>query len=335
MDLKRIKVGLLGGGISGERRISFFSAAQVFQVFRKNNINAVFIDIFTSQKDIVKELIKPYNINLAFIALHGEFGEDGKLQKILEELGIPYTGSEPRASYLAMDKALSKKIFKREGIPTPNFIVYSGKENIADNIRYPLVVKPHFSGSSLGVSIVKQREDLKPALDLAFSYQEQLILEEYIEGRELTVGILGEVPLAVVEIIPKKGYFDFEAKYIEGASRFVAPAKLEKGTYRRVQEISLAAHKALGCRHFSRVDLRLGKDNKPYVLEVNSIPGLTSHSLLPLSAKVLGITFEELILRMIELALVSSSSSSQTQATIDLRRGDRYKEVLSQKYLNK
>jgi len=250
-------------------------------------------------KERVKELISSQGIDLAFIALHGEFGEDGKIQEILEELGIPYTGSGPQASFLSMDKIAAKNIFNKAGVRTPSFTVCCDFAGVPLNIKYPVVVKPHFSGSSLGVSIVKREADLKQAFDSAFSYQNKVILEEYIEGRELTVGILGDGPLAVVEIISQKGYFDFEAKYNDARTEFVAPAMLEDSIYREVQKIAYAAHKALGCRHFSRVDLRLSHDNRPYILEVNSIPGLTAHSLLPLSAKVRGINFDELILKMI------------------------------------
>jgi len=299
--LNGLKVGVLGGGISLEREISLLSSKEVISTLERNNINYVFIDIFTSEKEKVKELIFENNIDLAFIALHGEFGEDGEIQKILEELGIPYTGSCPLASYRAMNKILSKEIFIKENIQTADYIVC--KKNEFPNInKYPVVVKPYFSGSSIGVFIVFNEYDLKNALRKAFSIQDTVIIEDYIDGKELTVGILEDKPLAVVEILPKGRYFDFSAKYKDDTT-FIAPAKLEKEVYKNVQEIALRAHEALGCRHFSRVDIRLSKENIPYVLEVNSIPGLTSHSLLPLSARVCGISFDELILKMLILTL--------------------------------
>jgi len=301
--LRGVRIGVLGGGVSSEREISLLSAKEAYRVFRKNELEVAYIDIFTSHKEKIKEHIKSYGIGLAFVALHGKFGEDGGIQGVLEELDIPYTGSLPGPSLLAMDKALSKSIFVNSGVPTPNFTVSSDKKNIPGNIKYPVVVKPRSSGSSLGVSIVFGETDLSRAFDTAFFCQDKVILEDYIEGRELTVGILEDEPLAVVEIIPKEGYFDFEAKYDQGKTNFVAPAELGDSIYKRVQEEALGAHKALGCRHFSRVDIRLGKDNIPYVLEVNSIPGLTSHSLFPMSAKVCGINFDELILKMAEVAL--------------------------------
>ena len=303
MEIGNIRIGVLGGGISTERDISLISSHQAHRALVEGGLNAVFVDVLTKKKKKIKELIQSLNINLAFIALHGEFGEDGQIQEILEELGIAYTGSGPKASALAMNKVHSKMIFKAKGIPTPNFVTFLKEEDSLRYLKYPLVVKPYSSGSSIGVSIVRDQDSLKSAIDLAFSYSNGAILEDYIEGRELTVGILEDNPLAVVEIIPKKGYFDFDAKYSHGASDFIAPAQLDNKVETKVRSVALAAHRVLGCRHFSRADIRLTKDNFPFVLEVNSIPGLTSHSLLPLSAKVSGINFNELIFKMVELAL--------------------------------
>ena len=302
MDIKEVKIGVLGGGVSLEREISLISAKGVYEALLRLGLDVVFIDIITSHKERVKDFIKSFGIDLAFIALHGEFGEDGSMQQILEELNIPYTGSKPKASFLAMDKALSKEIFVKNKITTPKFLVCSGSADIDQDLEYPVVVKPHFSGSSLGTSIVAGSEDLKEAINKASSCSGKVIIEEYIQGRELTVGILDDKPLAVVEVVPLKGYYDFEAKYSQGGSRFVCPAKLEPEIYKAVQEISLSVHKVIGCRHFSRVDLRLSQENIPYVLEINSIPGLTSHSLLPLSARAQGINFDNLISVMIDLA---------------------------------
>ena len=303
MKTGNFRIGVLGGGISSERDISLASSRGVYKALVKGGLNAVFIDVFTNKKEKIKELLCSSKINLAFIALHGEFGEDGQIQEILEELDIGYTGSNPKASALAMNKADSKKIFEAKEISTPNFVVLLKGEDIPRYFNYPLVVKPYSSGSSIGVSIVDDQNNLKSALDLAFSHSKGVILEDYIEGRELTVGILDDDPLAVVEIVPKKGYFNFDAKYSRVASNFIAPAHLDSEVEKEVKSVSLAAHRVLGCRHFSRVDIRLTRDNLPFVLEVNSIPGLTSHSLLPLSAKVCGIDFNQLIFKMVELAL--------------------------------
>ncbi|MBP7088825.1 MAG: D-alanine--D-alanine ligase [Candidatus Omnitrophica bacterium] len=303
MDLSRIKIGVLGGGVSQEREISLLSAEGVYQALKRKGYDTVFIDISTSNPLKVKSLISSQNIGLAFIALHGEFGEDGKIQQILEELDIIYTGSGPKASLCAMDKSLSKDVFVKNGIPTPDFINCSNKKEVPVITKYPLVVKPSFLGSSLGVTIVKDKRGLKPALNKAFSYYPKVIIEDYIEGRELTVGILEDKAMGVVEIIPKRGYYDFNTKYGDNKAEFVVPAKLSSKVYDEVKRAGLAAHLALGCRHFSRVDIRLDKNNKPYILEVNSIPGLTSHSLLPLSAKVCGLDYDGLIVKMVQLAV--------------------------------
>ncbi|MCK4912253.1 MAG: D-alanine--D-alanine ligase [Candidatus Omnitrophica bacterium] len=302
-DLREIRIGVLGGGISAERDISLISSRQVYKDLSDKGLNIVFIDIVTKEKGKIKELIHNLNIDLAFIALHGEFGEDGQIQEILEELGIVYTGSEPRASALAMNKFNSKNLFKAKGIPTPDFVVLSKGEDIPSGLRYPLVVKPFSSGSSIGISIVENKDNLRSALELGFLHSDSVILEDYIEGRELTVGILGDQPLAVVEIIPKEGYFDFEAKYSNGGSSFIAPAQIDDEVEKNIRAVVLAAHSILGCRHFSRVDMRLSKEGLPFILEVNSIPGLTSHSLFPLSAKAWGINFNQLIIKMMELTL--------------------------------
>ncbi|MFA5271849.1 MAG: D-alanine--D-alanine ligase, partial [Candidatus Omnitrophota bacterium] len=309
--LNNIKIGVLGGGVSSEREISLLSAQEAYKVFQRKSLNAVLIDIFTKEESGVKAMINENGIDLAFIALHGEFGEDGKIQKILDDLGVPYTGSGSLASYLAMDKIVSKEIFMNKGIPTANFKVYNAsihsEERLSGylfkNLKYPLVVKPYFSGSSVGVSIVREEAGLEKALNSALSLQPKVLIEDYIKGREFTVGILEEQALAVVEIVTKTEYFDFTTKYSDGLVEFIAPAKLENEIYNKIQSVALAAHKALGCRHFSRVDILLGENNVPYVLEVNSIPGLTTHSLLPLSAKCCGIDFDELILKMASMVL--------------------------------
>ena len=209
MNLDLLKIGVLGGGISGEREISLLSAKEVYKVLTSKGLDTVFIDVITSDRAEVKKLICAHNLGVVFVALHGEFGEDGRIQSILEDIGIVYTGSGPRGSLLAMDKVLSKNIFRKNNISTPDFFVCFDSQRIPHNISYPAVVKPHFCGSSLGVSVATDRVSLKKAVENAFSYKSKVIIEEYIEGRELTVGILDDEPLAVVEIIPKKGYFDF------------------------------------------------------------------------------------------------------------------------------
>lgn len=311
-DLNGMKVGVLGGGISSEREVSLISAKNVLTALKRKSIDAILIDIPFTQKEKIKDLLSSHNIDLAFVALHGEFGEDGKIQGILEEIGVDYTGSSPWPSYLAMNKILSKMLFKENNIPTAPFCYCDNLNDIPKEVSYPLVVKPYFSGSSIGVSIVQNEADLKDALGHVLSLQDKAIIEQYVEGRELTVGILENKPLGVVEVIPKQGYYDFQTKYSDGMADYIFPAKLPSHIYKKTQDVALAAHTILGCNHFSRADIRLGKDNIPYVLEVNAIPGLTSHSLLPLSAQCCGIHFDDLILKMLLASLNGKKKKKNT-----------------------
>ena len=305
MDLRKLKIGVLGGGVSGEREVSLRSSTMVYSALRRLGFKSVFIDIFTTHPPTIRKELKAAGVDLAFVALHGVFGEDGQIQKILEGSEISYTGSRPKASKLAMNKALAKKIFNRSGIPTPDFSLWSDKNRPPPKVRYPAIVKPNSSGSSLGISLVREPRQLLPALDLAFSYEDSLLVEDYIQGREFTVGILGQEALAIVEIIPKKAYFDFTAKYTQGMSQFIAPAELTPELYDKIRDYALAVHWSLNLRGFSRIDFILDKNNQAYVLEANSIPGLTGHSLLPLSAKAQGIDFDSLILKIVDLAVFS------------------------------
>jgi len=313
MNIREVKIGVLGGGVSGERDISLISARESHKALQRKALNSAFIDIYTSREETVKKLIQSEGVELAFIALHGEFGEDGIIQQILEDMGIPYTGSGPRASALAMNKILSKKVFIEAGIPVPHYDICYDVEKIPENISYPVVIKPHFCGSSLGLSVVKGKSALRKAVAEAFLHQNKVIMEEFIEGRELTVGILGDKALEVVEIVSKKGYFDFDTKYNEGQAEFKAPAQLDRDVYAKVQQTALEAYQALDCRNFCRVDIRLGRDSVPYVLEVNSIPGLTPRSLLPLSAKAHGIDFDDLILKMVEMVIYEKEKIQKVQ----------------------
>ncbi|MBD3264644.1 MAG: D-alanine--D-alanine ligase [Candidatus Omnitrophica bacterium] len=310
---KDLKIGVLGGGVSGEREISLSSARQVYEALCRQETDTAFIDINTTSEAKIRDLILSEKVKAVFIALHGEFGEDGQIQSIIEKLNIPYAGSSPQASLLSMDKYLSKKIFTRESILTPDFTVCTNPGHLPGDFNTPLVVKPNLSGSSLGVKIVREKSNLKKALEEAFSFGEKVIVEKYIKGRELTVGILGEEALPVVEIVPKNEYFDFEAKYTDGRSEFVCPAELQDGLSREIKKVALRAHKALGCRHFSRVDMILGEDKKIYVLEINSIPGLTSHSLLPLAAKTRGMSFDDLVLTIVEMVIHGKKKTQKTQ----------------------
>jgi D-alanine-D-alanine ligase len=295
------KIGILCGGSSSEREISLKSAESVYSVLMDQGLNITKIDI--DERRSVKQ-IQESNITLAFIAMHGKFGEDGVLQEVLENLEIPYTGSGIKASQLAMDKVASKKVFSEKGIKTPEYEIFVKNRNARLNgINFPVVVKPSSQGSSVGLTILDYPLQLQNALEIAFQFDERAIVESYIEGREITVGIFNECPLPVIEIIPKRKFFDFEAKYVPGNTDYEIPADIKPEYYKAAQEIAISAHKALNCRDFSRVDMILSKDGKIFVLEVNTIPGLTSTSLLPKSAKVAGIDFMQLCLKMLEMAI--------------------------------
>jgi D-alanine-D-alanine ligase len=302
------RIGVLMGGFSTEREISLKSGKAVYDSLSQLGLKVVAIDIKTDNLEENTQLIRANKIDIAFIALHGRFGEDGQIQELLDNLKVPYTGSGAMASRLAMDKIASRQIFETHGLGVPKYKVenrfsYNADWKMQNNsLVFPLVVKPATHGSSIGLSIVDIKEDLDKAVNLAFSFDEKIIIEEYIKGREVTVGVLDEKPLPVIEIIPKKRFFDYEAKYQVGMTDYIVPAQLEDGISKKIQEAGLLAHKLLGCFGCSRIDMILSQDNLPYILEVNTIPGLTTTSLLPKAAKVVGIDFNQLCLKLIQLA---------------------------------
>jgi len=301
------RIGVLMGGPSSERDVSLKSGKAVYQVLIQLGLEAVVIDITTDQKQENINLIKSQGINVAFLALHGRFGEDGQMQEILDNLHIPYTGSGAIASRLAMDKIASRNIFEKHGLRVPRYkggsrLSFHKNWRIENSFTLPLVVKPARGGSSIGLSIVDREEDLDKSLDLAFNFDEKIIIEEYIKGREVTVGILEDEALAVIEVIPKKRFFDYEAKYHPGMTDYIVPASLDDETARKIQDTALLAHSLLGCFGCCRVDMILNKESIPFVLEVNTIPGLTETSLLPKAAKKSGIGFSQLCLKLIQLA---------------------------------
>jgi len=302
------RIGVLMGGPSAEREISFKSGNAVFEALKQSGLDVAAIEIKTDKIGENINLIKSQKINCAFIALHGRFGEDGQIQGVLEILKIPYTGSGVFASRLAMDKVASRSLFEAWGLEVPRYkVINKGSYNkflrASGNIGMPLVIKPASQGSSIGLSIVDKEADFRKAVDLAFGFDERVIIEEYIRGRELTVGILAGRPLPVIEIIPKKTFFDYEAKYKPGMTSYVVPAELEERIAKKVKKAALSCHEILGCFGCSRVDMILdSKGKEPFILELNTIPGFTSTSLLPKAAKTVGIGFNELCVRLIRLA---------------------------------
>jgi D-alanine-D-alanine ligase len=311
MAIKTIKdfgrVGVLMGGPSEERPISLKSAHAVCDSLKTLGCDVVGIDITTDDTAANTALIRSHAIDCAFIALHGRFGEDGQIQQILEDLRVPYTGSGVLASQRAMDKCSSQELFRSAGLAVPGYIVvdrnaYVPSGEIPVPFALPWVIKPARQGSSIGLSIIEAAAQLPKALLLAFETDDKALVQQYIEGRELTVAILEEKPLPIVEIVTTRKFFDYEAKYKQGFTDYIVPAKIDDATAAVVQKTALAAHRALGCFGCSRVDFILSKDNIPYVLELNNIPGLTQTSLLPKAARCAGIDFSQLCVRMLSLA---------------------------------
>jgi len=299
------RIGVLMGGPSTERDISLKSGKAILESLKKQNLNAVAIDIKSEDHRETAELIKSFGIDCAFVALHGRFGEDGQIQSILEELKLRYTSSGVHASSVAMDKILAKKVFRENNLPVPDQVViekksYDRNKVIKAGFGLPWVIKPATHGSSIGLSIADNQEDVIAAIDLALSFDDRVLVEEYIKGRELTVGILNDLPLCVIEIITKNRFFDFQAKYQPGFTEYVVPAQIPEDVARQAQEIALQAHRVLGCFGCSRVDIMLDSQDRLYILEVNTIPGFTSTSLLPKAARSAGIDFDQLCLRLLE-----------------------------------
>jgi len=307
--MKKLKIALLAGGWSGERAVSIKSGDAVYKALDKEKYDVIRYD---PRDDLVALIKEREGIELAFVLLHGKFGEDGCIQGFLDLLGIPFVGSGVLASAMALNKRVSKERFKGAGLKVVDDLVFHrGKGFSADHIVAALgdstVVKPVAEGSSLGVSICHSKEALLEGLDLAFQYDEEIIVEQYIQGREITCCVLGNSvieTLPVVEIVPKSGYafFDYEAKYTQGATEEICPAPLSEEQNRISQTCAIEAHKAIGCRAWSRTDMIIEGENI-YVLEINTIPGMTETSLVPLSARAAGLSLTQLLDKLIGLSL--------------------------------
>jgi D-alanine-D-alanine ligase len=295
-----MKVGVIAGGTSSEREVSLRSGQAVFNALQELGYDVVFID---AGIDLCKK-IKNEKIDVAFLALHGGWGENGCIQGFFEVIGIPYTGSGVLASALAMDKEATKKVFLYHGIPFPKFkVVYKNDFVETSPFSFPCVVKPAQEGSSVGVNIVKNEIEFKFALNEAFRHGKRAIIEEFIEGKEIHIGVLGDKALGGVEVRPKKGFYDYKAKYTKGLTEYILPPEIDEAIYEKLMDLGLKAHKALGCKGGTRVDMILDKDGNSYVLEVNTIPGMTETSLLPKIASLVGYDFKGLVKEILELAL--------------------------------
>jgi len=299
-SLMKKKVGVMMGGLSREREISLKTGKAVLKALAEKGYNVCPIDV----DEGVAEILLKEKIEFAFLALHGRLGEDGTIQGMLELMRIPYTGSGVLASALAIHKIMAKKFFICEGIPTPRFAAFQREEVKKDPSKtipfpLPLVVKPAREGSTIGVSIVKEEKEWAPALEEAGRFDDEILVEEFVSGKEITVGILGDIPLPVIEIAPKSGFYDYHSKYTKGETQYVIPARVPREKYLYAQEISLKAFRVLGCSGCARVDLMTDEGGDPYVIEVNTMPGMTETSLLPQAASYAGISFGELVERIL------------------------------------
>lgn len=307
--MKKLTLALLSGGISSEREVSISSGKQVYEALDREKYDIIRYDPKTDLPQLVVDAPK---IDAALIILHGPYGEDGTVQGLLDLLEIPYQGSGVLGSAIGMNKLVSKQLYEKSGLLTPPYIALKHMDALdpdecVEKIGLPLVVKPVGSGSSVGISIVKSTDSLKDAVELAFAQDSTILIEAYIDGIELTGGVVGNdnpEALPIIEIIPDKShdFFDYTAKYTAGVTEEICPARIDEAQTEKAQASAKTAHKALFCRGYSRTDMIL-KGQDIYVLETNTIPGMTATSLLPQAAGVAGITFSQLLDRLIELSL--------------------------------
>ncbi|MEY2503009.1 MAG: D-alanine-D-alanine ligase [Verrucomicrobiota bacterium] len=294
------KIAVLMGGPGSERDVSMATGKGVAKALRSLGATVTEVDVKGA------DFTLPAETELAFIALHGTFGEDGQVQQILEERGVPYTGEGASESELAFNKIRSKEAFQQHGVPTPYWQIITATQR--PTMPIPFVIKAPRQGSTVGIHIIRNERDVDAAIADAATYDRELLVEKFCSGRELTVGILGEQALPIIEIIPKGGFYDFTNKYpflnptAGGAAEHVCPAKLPEEQTRAIQDLALRANRALGLSVYSRVDIMLPDDGAGTVLEVNTIPGMTEASLLPEAAGVAGISYAELCSRIIELS---------------------------------
>lgn len=307
--MEKLTVALLAGGISSEREVSLHSGEQVYEALDKDKYH---IRQYDPQSDLARLVQDAPKIDIAMIILHGPFGEDGTVQGLLELLNIPYQGSGVLGSALAMNKVVTKQLYEKAGLPVIPYHVYACDETVdaedcAARLGLPLVVKPVAAGSSVGMSIVKSAADLQGALDQAGEFDKAILVESFIEGTELTAGVIGNKELnalPIIEIIPDEfhEFFDYEAKYTAGVTREICPARINAEMTQRAQDCAKIAHRALFCKGYSRTDMIL-KDNEMYVLETNTIPGMTATSLFPQAALKAGMSFSQVLDKLIELGL--------------------------------
>lgn len=336
-----MNIALIVGGISSEREVSLTSGRAILKALRENGhkvsvIDPIYGDNEVTEEKIFKDLVsKEYptkdvmekllresrrkvmdcinsslfdDIDIAFLGLHGKYGEDGRIQTLLELRSIKYTGSDVLSSAIAMDKDVTKMIFRNNGIPTADWIMLSKKDivdvkGILSKIKLPFVIKPNDEGSTVGLTIVYNESEIEKAIEHAFKYTDKIMIEKYVKGRELTVSIVGDIAYPLIEIKPKEGFYDYLHKYTKGMTEYICPAEIRKDISEKAQRLALRAYQSLGCSVYSRVDFLLNDKDELYCLEVNTLPGMTELSLVPKAVKVKGMEFNTLIENIIALSL--------------------------------
>jgi len=303
--LTRKKIAVLMGGKSAEREISLKSGRAMEASLRRQGCSVISLD----PDETLPERIRQEKVELVVNALHGRWGEDGTIQGMLDILGIPYTGSGVLASAIGMNKAVTKRILEACGIPTPAYTVIENPPpvegpppELPGELDFPVVVKPASEGSTIGVTIVESADGLRAAYAEGFRHGRPIVVEAYIQGQEVTAGILDESPLPLVEIAPKEEFYNFKSKYTTGSTEYIVPARLAPDLAKRVQDLALRTHRVIGCRGCTRVDFRLDRTGSPFVLEINTVPGMTETSLLPKAAAAAGMSYDQLVARIVQSA---------------------------------
>ena len=295
------KIAVLMGGTSSEREVSLSSGKAMFAASAALGYDAISVEF---KDDILSHLDTLKSVDIVLIALHGGIGENGRIQGMFESLGIRYTGSDALSSAICMDKHISKLLAEDVGIATPRWKrIRKGQSIYKNEFDYPFVVKPNSEGSTIGLTIVHNENDYDSAVEEAFKYDDEILIEEFISGKEITVSIVGEDVLPIIEIRPEHGLYDYECKYTKGMTEYICPAELNEDLTKRIKQTAFEVYKLLKCRHYGRVDLRLDNNNQHWFLELNTLPGMTDTSLVPKAAKATGISFEQLIGKIIKQSL--------------------------------
>lgn len=312
------KVGVLFGGRSAEREISIMSGTGVLAALKSRGVDAHAFD--PAERSLAE--LADEKFDRVFIALHGRYGEDGSLQGVLEQLGVPYTGSGVMASSIAMDKIFTKKIWQHHQLPTPNYAVLTPDtelRRIPDELGLPLIIKPPHEGSTIGITKVNGYSDMKEAYALAAQFDDEVLAEEFIQGRELTVAILGigakAYALPLIEIVAPEGNYDYQNKYFTNDTQYLCPAPIDKALTENIQEMCVAAYRVLNCEGWARADVLLrASDNQPFLIEINTSPGMTGHSLVPMAARAAGMSYEDVCMEILQTARLKIKPESKKES---------------------